>query len=61
MKLPENFGLLAGCTAGIMVFFLVYGVVQERVMTRPYGEDEERFKDTGAKRVHRDYACCICL
>lgn len=55
MKLPENFGLLAGCTAGIMVFFLVYGVVQERVMTRPYGEDEERFKDTGAKRVHWDY------
>ena len=51
MRLPENFSLLAGCTAGVMVSFLVYGVVQERIMTRPYGVDEERFKDTGAPQL----------
>eukprot|EP00158_Paraphelidium_tribonemae_P003456 Partr_v1_DN26135_c0_g1_i2_m10800 putative solute carrier family 35 member len=37
---------LASCTVGIMIFFLVYGVTQEKLMTRPYGENGDRFKDT---------------
>ena len=37
--------MLAVCTAGIVGSLLVYGVLQERLMTRPFGEGEgEKFK-----------------
>lgn len=49
VTLPEGFWVLCGCTAGIMGFFLVYGVIQERIMTQPYGENNEKFKDTGTE------------
>eukprot|EP01113_Clastostelium_recurvatum_P046592 TRINITY_DN8188_c0_g2_i2.p1 TRINITY_DN8188_c0_g2~~TRINITY_DN8188_c0_g2_i2.p1 ORF type:complete len:358 (+),score=61.26 TRINITY_DN8188_c0_g2_i2:145-1218(+) len=29
------------CVSGIMGFFVVYGVLQERIMTTPYGQDED--------------------
>ena len=36
--------LLAG--GGLMTFFLVYGVLQERIMTIPWGEAEEMFSSS---------------
>jgi adenosine 3'-phospho 5'-phosphosulfate transporter B2 len=49
-QLPYNVRL-AGSVIGIMGFFLLYGVLQERIMTTPYGEDPETkeplyFEDT---------------
>eukprot|EP01114_Cavostelium_apophysatum_P017906 TRINITY_DN5415_c0_g1_i1.p1 TRINITY_DN5415_c0_g1~~TRINITY_DN5415_c0_g1_i1.p1 ORF type:complete len:338 (+),score=27.33 TRINITY_DN5415_c0_g1_i1:234-1247(+) len=32
--------LKLGCITFLLLFFTVYGVVQERIMTRPYGNDE---------------------
>ena len=34
-----------GCVTGVVGALLIYGVLQERIMTRPYGEgdDAERF------------------
>lgn len=44
MALIENKNVvLALCVVGIVGSLLCYGVLQERVMTRPFGEDEERF------------------
>src|SRR3989338_2570221 len=36
--------LFAGC--GLIDFFLVYGVLQERIMTIPWGEAEEMFSSS---------------
>jgi len=46
MKAPDRWLELCLCTAGIMGFFVFYGYLQEKLMTRPYGEDGEKFKDT---------------
>ncbi|KAG8470925.1 hypothetical protein KFE25_009346 [Diacronema lutheri] len=34
------------CIVGIQASFLCWGVLQERIMTRPYGVEEERFKSS---------------
>ncbi len=39
---PRSYNLLF-CVVGLMVSFLLYGVLQERIMTYPYGEDKEMF------------------
>lgn len=31
------------CGGGILFFFLFYGIIQERIMTKPYGEEEVMF------------------
>lgn len=52
MRLPDRFGELALCTVGIMGFFVFYGFLQEKLMTRPYGDPSDpdyassKFKDT---------------
>ena len=35
---------MAFCVVGIVGSLLVYGVLQERIMTQPYGEEKELFK-----------------
>ena len=32
---------LFAAVGGLFAFFLMYGVVQERIMTKPYGVDED--------------------
>lgn len=44
MKSPEKFIELLFCTLCIMIFFLSYGYLQEKLMTRPYGDKEEMFQ-----------------
>lgn len=34
---------VAGCVIGIVGSLILYGLLQERIMTQPYGEDEARF------------------
>jgi hypothetical protein len=36
---PKTFKLLTAI-GGLFVFFLLYGVVQEKIMTKPYGKNE---------------------
>jgi len=60
---------LAGCIIGIMSFFLLYGVLQERIMLEPYGKDDEGkpvyFKDTTflvfSNRVFAAFVACIIM
>ena len=35
---------IALCAAGVVGSLIVYGILQERIMTRPYGDDAEYFK-----------------
>ena len=35
---------IALCAAGVTGSLIVYGVLQERIMTHPYGDDAEHFK-----------------
>lgn len=35
---------IAGCVIGIVGSLILYGLLQERIMTQPYGEDDARFK-----------------
>ena len=37
---------VVGCVAGVVGSLLVYGILQERIMTRPYGEGEDAEKFT---------------
>eukprot|EP00999_Lentomonas_sp_LEN2_P002689 NODE_563_length_1362_cov_121.179757_g488_i1.p1 GENE.NODE_563_length_1362_cov_121.179757_g488_i1~~NODE_563_length_1362_cov_121.179757_g488_i1.p1 ORF type:complete len:384 (+),score=85.89 NODE_563_length_1362_cov_121.179757_g488_i1:91-1242(+) len=46
MNMPQWVFALFACTAGIMGFFIIYGYLQEKLMTRPYGENGETFTDT---------------
>jgi adenosine 3'-phospho 5'-phosphosulfate transporter B2 len=54
---------------GIMGFFLLYGVLQERIMTTPYGEDAEGnpvyFEETTflvlSNRVFAAFVACVVL
>ena len=32
---------IIGCVVGVVGSLLVYGILQERIMTRPYGEGED--------------------
>lgn len=34
------------CTAGILVAFILYGLLQERIMTQPYGQEGVYFKSS---------------
>lgn len=46
MQHPQALKIL-GCVVGVVGSLLVYGLLQERIMTRPYetdGENEEYFK-----------------
>lgn len=45
VSVPRNVRL-ALCVVGLMVFFLTYGVIQEKIMTTPYGPNGEKFTDT---------------
>ena len=35
---------IALCAAGVVESLIVYGILQERILTRPYGQDAEYFK-----------------
>mmetsp|Transcript_13560 Transcript_13560/g.16297 ORF Transcript_13560/g.16297 Transcript_13560/m.16297 type:complete len:383 (-) Transcript_13560:356-1504(-) len=35
---------VAGCVFGIVGSLIMYGILQERIMTQPYGQDGERFQ-----------------
>ncbi|KAJ1627690.1 UAA transporter family-domain-containing protein [Pavlovales sp. CCMP2436] len=47
---PETFrakgATLIFCIVGIQASYLCWGLMQERIMTRPYGVEEERFKSS---------------
>ena len=45
MDLQQDWARKAGAAGAIMLTLLSYGVIQERIMTQPYGLEEERFKN----------------
>lgn len=59
----EKFWELLLCTVGIMGFFVFYGFLQEKLMTRPYGEDEStKFKDSAFLVLcNRLVAICVAV
>lgn len=43
---PTRYMRMVGCVVGIMGAFVFYGLLQERIMTQPYGPDDEMFKSS---------------
>jgi len=46
----SRYAKLTGCVAGIMGCFLVYGLIQEKLMTTEYGPDEV-FTNSGTRHL----------
>eukprot|EP01094_Clydonella_sp_ATCC50884_P011776 TRINITY_DN21607_c0_g1_i1.p1 TRINITY_DN21607_c0_g1~~TRINITY_DN21607_c0_g1_i1.p1 ORF type:complete len:342 (-),score=150.11 TRINITY_DN21607_c0_g1_i1:118-1110(-) len=58
---PKVFEMCLGA-GGILTFLLLYGVIQERIMTQPYGEDEEMFTYSAYLVLNnRIVACCVAI
>lgn len=43
---PTRIWRMMGCVVGIMGAFVFYGLLQERIMTQPYGDEGEIFKSS---------------
>lgn len=49
---------LAGCVVGIIGSLMIYGILQERIMTRDY--NGEYFNDTVFLVLNNRFAACVC-
>eukprot|EP01134_Creolimax_fragrantissima_P001636 CFRG1636T1 len=47
---------LIGCSTGVLVSYLIYGIFQERITSKSYGPNQEKFDNVGAMLLCQ----CIC-